>query len=93
MGLGPLAALGAALISTLLWYSVLLAVTYLMKGTPQQTAVFRAEGNLDDFARSGSANFEAWLVQDFLGAGFYHLLLGPSSPSSWAAWAGSSAKR
>src|SRR5258708_933140 len=29
---GPLAALGAALISTLLWYSVLLAVTYLMKG-------------------------------------------------------------
>jgi hypothetical protein len=74
---GPLAALGAALISTLLWYVVLLALTYLMKGTAQQAAVFRAEGNLDDFARSGSANFEAWLVQDFFGAGFYHLLLGP----------------
>lgn len=46
-----------------------------MKGTPQQAAVFRAEGNLEDFARSGSANFEAWLMQDFLGAGFFHLLL------------------
>jgi len=74
---GPLAALGAALISTLLWYIALLGVSYLMRGTPQQAAVFRAEGNLEDFARSGGTNFEAWLVQDFLGAGFYHLLLGP----------------
>lgn len=68
---GLLAALGAALV----WYIVFLAVTYAFKGTPQQTAVFRAEGNLDDFARSGGTNFEAWLVQDNFGAGFYHLLL------------------
>ena len=74
---GLLAALGAALVSTLLWYIVLLGVSYLMKGTAQQAAVFRAEGNLADFAGSGGTNFEAWLVQDFLGAGFYHLLLGP----------------
>ena len=73
---GPMAAVGAALISTLLWYIVLLAITYAMKGTPRQAMVFRAEGNLDDFAHSGSANFEAWLMQDLLGAGFYHLLLG-----------------
>jgi len=74
---GPLAALGAAIVSTLLWYIVFLAVTYVMRGTAQQAAVFRAEGNLDDFARSGGTNFEAWLVQDNFGAGFYHLLLGP----------------
>jgi len=73
---GLMTAVGAALISTLLWYIVLLATTYAMKGTPQQAMVFRAEGNLDDFARSGSANFEAWLMQDLLGAGFFHLLLG-----------------
>lgn len=72
---GLFAALGASLISTLLWYLVLLAITYVMKGTPQQVTVFQAEGDLEDFRRSGSANFEAWLMQDFLGAGFYHLLL------------------
>ena len=55
---------------------MLLTITYAMKGTPRQAMVFRAEGNLDDFAHSGSANFEAWLRQDLLGAGFYHLLLG-----------------
>ena len=73
---GLMAAVGSALISTLLWYIVLLAITYAMKGTPRQAMVFRAEGDLDDFAHSGSANFEAWLMQDLLGAGFYHLLLG-----------------
>jgi hypothetical protein len=72
---GLMAAVGAALISTLLWYIVVLAVTYAMKGTPQQAAVFRAEGDLDDFAHSGSASFEAWLMQDLIGAGFFHLLL------------------
>lgn len=59
-----------------MWYIVLLTITYAMKGTPRQAMVFRAEGNLDDFAHSGPANFEAWLMQDLLGAGFYHLLLG-----------------
>ena len=73
---GLLAAVGAALVSTLLWYLVVLATTYVMHGTPQQATVFRAEGDLEDFARSGAANFDAWLMQDFYGAGFYHLLLG-----------------
>jgi hypothetical protein len=72
---GLMAAVGAALIATLMWYIVVLTIAYAMKGTPQQAAVLSAEGNLEDFAHSGSANFEAWLMQDFLGAGFYHLLL------------------
>jgi hypothetical protein len=74
---GLSAALTAALISTLIWYLVLLAVTYAMRGTPQQAAVMRAEGNFEDFARSGMTDFSAWLMQDLLGAGFFHLLLGP----------------
>ena len=76
---GLLAAVGAALISMALWYCALLAISYMMKGTPQQVLVFRAEGNYDDFARSGAVDFQAWVMEDFLGAGFYHLLLGPIS--------------
>ncbi len=74
---GMVAAASAALVSTLVWYIVVLASTYVMHGTPQQEAVFRAEGNYDDFARSGATNFQAWMLEDFFGAGFYHLLLGP----------------
>jgi hypothetical protein len=70
------AAVGAALIGTLAWYIGLLAITYAMKGTQRQALVFRAEGNMEDFARSGAANFDAWLLQDLLGAGCYHLVLG-----------------
>ena len=77
VGYRLLAAVGAALISTVIWYCVLLATSYVMKGTPQQALVFRAEGDLVDFAQSGAANFQAWMMEDFLGAGFYHLLLGP----------------
>ena len=72
---GALAAIDAALISTLVWYIAFLGVTYVFKGTLQQAAVFRAEGDLEDYARGGESNFDAWLVQDFFGAGFYHLLL------------------
>jgi hypothetical protein len=74
---GIWAAVTAALISTLIWYIVLLAATFAMRGTFQQAAVMRAEGNLEDFARSGMTDFPAWFMQDLLGAGFFHLLLGP----------------
>jgi hypothetical protein len=74
---GLLAALGAALVATLTWYIVVLAVFYAFNGTPQQVQVFQAEGNLIDFNRSGMTDFNAWAMQDFLGAGFFHLLLEP----------------
>src|SRR2546427_816444 len=75
---GLLVAVGAALLSTLLWYIVFLAITYTMKGTPQQGAVFRAEGKLDDFARSGSVNFEAWLLEDYPGRRLLSLAARPA---------------
>jgi hypothetical protein len=74
---GLLAALLSAAVAALIWYSVVLIVFYLFRGTPQQAQVFRAEGNYDDFARSGMASFDAWIMEDFLGAGFFHLLLLP----------------
>ena len=46
-------------------------------GTMRQHRVFLAEGNFDDFARSGMHDFNAFMMEDFLGAGFFHLLLGP----------------
>src|SRR5579859_2026791 len=71
------AALWTAVVATLVWYAVLLAVTYAFRGTAAQMAVFRAEGDLDDFRRSGLSDFKAFTVQDLMGAGFYHLLLSP----------------
>ena len=36
----------------------------------------RAEGDYEDFARSGMSDFNAFIMEDFLGAIFFHLLLG-----------------
>ncbi|MDR3577525.1 MAG: hypothetical protein P4L50_26985 [Anaerolineaceae bacterium] len=74
---GVLSAVLAALISTLIWAIVLLVVFYLFRGTPQQNLVFQAEGDYADFAQSGAVNFNTFIVEDFMGAVFYHSLLGP----------------
>jgi hypothetical protein len=72
-----LAAMGSAMLSALIWLAAMLIVFYVFRGSPQQTQVFRAEGNYADFARSGMRDFNAFIMEDFLGAGFFHLLLGP----------------
>jgi hypothetical protein len=69
--------LWTALIAPLIWYAVVLSVFYLFRGTPAQEAVLRAEGDYEDFARSGMSDFNVFAMQDFLGAGVYHLLLSP----------------
>ena len=74
---GVIAAVASAMISSHVWYIVVLLVFYAFFGTSKQQMVFRAEGNYDDFARSGMVDFNAWIMEDFLGAGFFHLLLGP----------------
>jgi hypothetical protein len=38
--------------------------------------VLRAEGDYEDFARSGMSDFNAFIMEDFMGATFFHLLLG-----------------
>ena len=69
--------LWTGLIGPLIWYAVTLSVFYLFRGTAAQEAVFRAEGDYEDFARSGMVDFDVFVMGDFLGAGFYHLLLSP----------------
>jgi hypothetical protein len=70
---GGAAAMGAGLA----WYIVVLAVFYLFRGSARQDAVLRAEGDFDDFRRSGEASLQIFLMGDFVGAGFFHLLLSP----------------
>jgi hypothetical protein len=70
---GVFAAMGAAIV----WYVVVLAVFYLFRGSARQAAVLRAEGDFEDFRRSGEASLQVFLIEDFLGAGFFHLLLSP----------------
>ena len=71
------AAVWTAVVATAIWYAVLLAVTYAFRGTAAQAAVFQAEGDFDDFRRSGLSDFRIFAMQDLFGAGFYHLLLSP----------------
>jgi len=74
---GIWSAVWAAMISSLIWVVVVLAVFYIFRGTPEQTKVFLAEGNYIDFLRSNEKNFNIWIMEDFMGAVFYHSLLGP----------------
>jgi hypothetical protein len=77
IGFGILASMWSSAIASLVWLGAILTISYLFHGTVRQTYVFQAEGNYDDFARSGQTDFDAFIMQDFMGAGFYHLLLSP----------------
>ena len=74
---GVLSAVSTALIATLIWTIVTLGVFLLFRGTPQQAVVFQAEGNYIDFAQSGMTDFNTFIIEDFMGAVFFHSLLGP----------------
>jgi len=54
-----------------------LSVFYAYEGTSAQTAVLIAEGDPEDFLRSGMSDYRTFLIEDLFGATFYHLLLGP----------------
>jgi hypothetical protein len=75
--LSVLAGGASAIIASLIWFIAILVCFYLFFGTDRQSQVFRAEGNYDDFRRSGMTDFPTFIMEDFLGAGFFHLLLGP----------------
>ena len=77
MGQAVLTGIASAMIASLIWLIAVLAVFYLFRGSPQQAQVFRAEGNYADFTQSGMSDFNTFIMEDFLGAAAYHLLLGP----------------
>jgi hypothetical protein len=66
----------SAFIASLIWAITVLAVFYAFRGSPRQVLVLRAEGDYEDFARSGRSDFNAFIMEDFMGATFFHLLLG-----------------
>jgi hypothetical protein len=74
---GVFAAIVSAMIGSILFLIAVLSIFYLFHGTPQQTQVFHAEGNFEDFAHSGTTDFDAFIMQDFWGAGFFHSILLP----------------
>jgi hypothetical protein len=74
---GTLAAILSAMLSSLIWLIFLLLSFYIFRGTIRQQSVFSAEGNYADFTRSGMSDFNTFVMEDFLGAGFFHLLLAP----------------
>lgn len=85
----------AAMISSILWCVVLLAVFYAFEGTARQTSVLLAEGDFEDFRRSGMASFPDFEMEDLFGATFFHLLLGPlvAALIACAGWVGIRALR
>jgi len=72
-----LSSVASAFIASLLWVIIVLMVFYIFHGSAQQALVLRAEGDYEDFARSGLSDFNAFIMEDFMGATFFHLLLGP----------------
>jgi hypothetical protein len=74
---GIVAAVVTAMLSSVVWLIFALLAFYIFRGTTRQEHVFMAEGNFEDFARSGVSDFNAFVMEDFFGAGFFHLLLGP----------------
>ena len=73
---GVLTSAAGAFISSLVWAISALAVFYAFRGSPRQALVLRAEGDYEDFARSGMSDFNAFIIEDFMGATFFHLTLG-----------------
>ncbi len=71
-----LTAVACAFIASVIWAIATLSVFYVFRGSHRQELVMRAEGNYADFARSGMSDFSAFVMEDFMGAIFFHLLLG-----------------
>jgi hypothetical protein len=71
------AAVGAAMVSSLIWLTTLWLATFTFWGTTRQNRVFSAEGDYEDYARSGMNDFASFTLQDLRGATFFHLLLVP----------------
>ena len=74
---GILTAVASAMAASVIWSVVLLITLHAFTGTPQQAAVWQAEGTLQDFANSGMKDLYTFTIEDNLGATFFHLLIAP----------------
>lgn len=72
---GISAAIWSVLTALLLWFFVEFTAFYLFATTPSGTKFIQLEMQTD-FERSKSTDFQGFVMSDFYGAGFFHLLLG-----------------
>jgi hypothetical protein len=61
------------------WFILLLTTYYLFLGTPMEERFLEVDQVIADFQRSGMNDLRAFIIQDYLGGGFFHSLLGPAS--------------
>lgn len=74
---GLLAAVWSALVGSLIWLNLVLITYYAFNGTPQESHFLEIDQTLADFQHSGMTDLRAFILQDYLGGGFFHLLLSP----------------
>lgn len=74
---GVAAAMWSSIIGTLVWFIVVLLTYYLFIGTSQEARNLEADQVLADFARSGMSDLRAFIMQDYMGGGFFHMLISP----------------
>ena len=92
IGLGALTAIGSAMIGSLIWAGSLLVTYYLFLGTVRQERVLAADQVFEDFRASGMTDLRAFIMQDYLGGIFFHLLLGLIVAALLGAMGGCAAK-
>jgi len=73
---GVLTAIWSTMIGSLIWVASLLSTYYAFIGTARQEQVLAADQVFEDFKRSGMTDLRAFVMQDYLGGVFFHLLLG-----------------
>lgn len=73
---GVLTAIWSTMIGSLIWVASLLSTYYAFMGTARQEQVLAADQVFEDFKRSGMTDLRAFVMQDYLGGVFFHLLLG-----------------
>ena len=74
---GLSAAVWSAMIGSIAWFSLLFITYYLFIGTAQETRQLVVDQTTADFQASGMSDLRAFIMQDYLGGGFFHLVLGP----------------
>ncbi|MEO8612514.1 MAG: hypothetical protein ABI690_31750 [Chloroflexota bacterium] len=74
---GISSAMWSSMIGTLLWFTVILLTYYLFLNTPQEVRGLQSDQVLADFNRSGMSDLRAFIMQDYMGGGFFHMLGSP----------------
>ena len=69
---GVMAGFWSLLLGTALWTAGDLLINYAFWGSPQQYGFMLFDGAVEDYRRAGGGDWNAFLIQDILGAAFFH---------------------